>query len=122
MRNWTCDNGHHLDRDVNAAINIQREGQKIHSAGTVENTGGETVRPQPRLGQVSVKPEAHQSLADGQFTSGSSTGSVSIENIPPKIISIRGLDKTHIQANLSRLQRSGVKAPPLGLSYNRKLF
>ena len=65
MRNWTCGNGHHLDRDINAAINIQREGQKIHSAGTVENTGGETVRPQPRLGQVSVKPEAHQSLADG---------------------------------------------------------
>lgn len=65
MRNWTCDNGHQLDRDINAAINIHREGLKIHSAGTVENTGGETLSPQARLGQVSAKPEAHQSLADG---------------------------------------------------------
>jgi len=64
MRNWTCHNGHDLDRDVNAAINILREGQKIISAGTVENTGGETVRSDS-VGQVSAKPEAHQSLADG---------------------------------------------------------
>ena len=59
MRNWTCRKGHYLDRDVNAAINILRQGQKIISAGTVENTGGETLRPRSGSGLVSVKPEAH---------------------------------------------------------------
>lgn len=65
MRVWRCDNGHELDRDVNAAINILREGKSIISAGTVENTGGEKVRPQLRSGHISGKPEAHQSSADG---------------------------------------------------------
>lgn len=65
MRIWTCGNGHQLERDVNAAVNILREGKRIISAGTVENTGGEKVRPRLRSGRISVKPEAHQSLAGG---------------------------------------------------------
>ena len=65
VRVWTCGNGHQLDRDINAAVNILREGKRIISAGTVENTGGEKVRPRPRSGHISGKPEAHQSLAGG---------------------------------------------------------
>jgi putative transposase len=65
MRVWKCGNGHELDRDVNAAINILREGKRIISAGTVENTGGEKVRPRVRSGRISGKPEAHQSSAGG---------------------------------------------------------
>ena len=64
IRHWTCANGHDLDRDINAAINILRKGIKINSAGAVENTGGETVRSD-LVGHVSEKPEAHQSSADG---------------------------------------------------------
>ena len=64
MRRWTCANGHDLDRDINAAINILRQGIKINSAGTVENTGGETVRSD-LVRHVSEKPEVHQSSADG---------------------------------------------------------
>ncbi len=45
MREWTCANGHVLDRDLNAAQNILHEGLKIlNSAGTVENTDGDDVR------------------------------------------------------------------------------
>lgn len=41
-RVWTCKNGHTLDRDINAARNILKEGIKIlTSAGTVENTSGD---------------------------------------------------------------------------------
>jgi len=40
MREWTCKNGHVLDRDLNAAKNILNEGLKIISAGTVDYTGG----------------------------------------------------------------------------------
>ena len=32
-RNWTCENGHTLDRDVNAAKNILKEGTKSLSSG-----------------------------------------------------------------------------------------
>ena len=64
-RVWRCRNGHELDRDHNAALNILREGKRIISAGTVENTGGEKVRPRPKSGHISAKPEAHQSLAGG---------------------------------------------------------
>lgn len=35
IREWTCPNGHLLDRDVNAAKNILKEGLKIISSGTV---------------------------------------------------------------------------------------
>jgi len=44
-RTWTCNNGHYLDRDLNAAYNILSEGVKILSAGTVDYTGGAMVRP-----------------------------------------------------------------------------
>lgn len=33
IRQWTCRNGHHLDRDHNASINILKEGLKIHAKG-----------------------------------------------------------------------------------------
>jgi putative transposase len=32
-REWTCNNGHVLDRDLNASINILKEGLKIHRLG-----------------------------------------------------------------------------------------
>lgn len=63
IREWTCKNGHVLDRDLNAAKNILKEGLKIISAGTVDNTGGDGVRSSNT--QLSVKPEAHLSLANG---------------------------------------------------------
>ena len=56
VREWTCKNGHHLDRDENAAKNILNEGLKIISAGTVDNTGGNGVRSSNT--QLSVKSEA----------------------------------------------------------------
>jgi len=34
VREWSCQNGHLLDRDVNAAKNILKEGLKIISSGT----------------------------------------------------------------------------------------
>lgn len=64
MRKWDCEGcGAHLDRDLNAAINIHKEGLKELSAGTVDHTGGETVSLGNEL--VSVKPEAHWSSANG---------------------------------------------------------
>lgn len=61
-REWTCKNGHVLDRDLNAAKNILKEGLKIISGGTLENTGGDGVRSSNT--QLSVKPEAHLYLAN----------------------------------------------------------
>lgn len=55
-REWICENGHVLDRDVNAARNILKEGKKVNSAGTVENTDGDGVRGSNTL--LSVKSEA----------------------------------------------------------------
>lgn len=63
VREWTCKNGHQLDRDENAAKNILKEGLKIISGGTLDNTGGDGVRSSNT--QLSVKPEAHLSLANG---------------------------------------------------------
>ena len=33
IREWTCKNGHVVDRDYNASINILNEGLKIHGQG-----------------------------------------------------------------------------------------
>ena len=46
IREWTCKNGHHLDRDENAARNILNEGLKIIGTGLPDNTGGEEIRPE----------------------------------------------------------------------------
>jgi putative transposase len=64
VREWTCKNGHHLDRDENAAKNILNEGLKIISGGTLENTGGDLNQTSFQKHR-SVKPEAHLSLANG---------------------------------------------------------
>ena len=64
VREWTCKNGHVLDRDLNAAKNILNEGLKIISAGTVDNTGGDSNKTSFEKHR-SVKPEAHLSLANG---------------------------------------------------------
>ena len=48
-----------LDRDVNAAMNILKEGLNNISAGTVEYTDGADVRP--FQGQSAMKSEAHES-------------------------------------------------------------
>ena len=59
-REWTCNNGHKLNRDHNASLSILKEGLKIISAGTVDYKGGEEIRP--TLLAHSVKPEAHTPL------------------------------------------------------------
>ena len=41
VREWTCINGHKLDRDLNAAKNILKEGLRIISSGTGDYTGGD---------------------------------------------------------------------------------
>jgi putative transposase len=58
MREWTCKNGHVLDRDLNAAKNILSEGMKIISAGTVDYTGGAINKTSERKHKA-VKPEVH---------------------------------------------------------------
>ena len=46
MREWTCKRCHsHHDRDINASINILKEGFKIISAGTVDYRRGDEIRP-----------------------------------------------------------------------------
>ena len=68
IREWTCKNGHTLDRDLNAAKNILSEGLKIISAGTSEYTGGDGVSLSNK--RLSVKPEAQpiSFAVGGQFT------------------------------------------------------
>ena len=55
-REWTCKNGHVLDRDLNAAKNILKEGLKIISSGTGDYTDGDGVRSSDT--QLSTKSEA----------------------------------------------------------------
>jgi len=64
IREWTCKNGHFLDRDLNAAKNILKEGLKIISSGTGDYTGGDSNKTLATK-HKSVKPEAHLSLANG---------------------------------------------------------
>ena len=52
------------DRDENATKNLLRERLKIISAGTVDNTGGDSNKTSLEKHE-SVKPEAHLSLANG---------------------------------------------------------
>lgn len=62
IREWTCKNGHVLDRDLNATKNILKEGLKIISSGTGDYTDGDGVRSSNT--QLSVKSEA-QPIASG---------------------------------------------------------
>jgi len=65
MRTWTCKNGHVLDRDLNASINILNEALRQTSAGTVDYTSGDSNKPFSTSKHKSVKLEAQPSLVVG---------------------------------------------------------
>lgn len=57
IREWTCENGHKLDRDLNASINILKEGLKIYG----EELAITKVERKSDVSNnaYSMKPEAH---------------------------------------------------------------
>jgi putative transposase len=61
-RTWTCENGHTLDRDTNAATNVKRFA--FYKITTTEGISGSNACGDGTL-VSSAKQEAHRSLADG---------------------------------------------------------
>lgn len=53
-----------MANNINASLNILKEGLKITSGGTLDNADGDSNKTLATK-QSSVKPEAHLSLANG---------------------------------------------------------
>lgn len=64
VRNWCCEQcGTHHDRDVNAAINIRNEAQRMMTAGTAVTANGGTVsRGRGRKSSISLVPVKLEAL------------------------------------------------------------
>ena len=62
-RQWTCPNGHRLDRDINASKNILDEGLRIIGTGLSDYTDG-GIRKTSKKKYMPTKPEAHLSFAN----------------------------------------------------------